>query len=218
MKIVISCSNSKNGENLIYNRNEITFVSTPNMDNSFHFRPDDKIPNEQNTWREYVESQDNNKLLQSYKLYKPPIYKSLYKKFKSDLFILSAGWGLINSEFRIPKYNITFSKRGDKQTLRKKDNVFNDFNHLLNINSNEKIVFFGGSDYIKLFFELTQFLPNEKIIFYKKKDIYKGNPFLAIDDSYKLIKFETKASTNWHYGCAKEFLNEQIIIDGVTGS
>jgi len=209
MIIVISCSGSKNGRNLVYNGREITFISDPDKDKKNQFRPDDKIPNEQRTWREYIQNQENEKLLRSYELYKPSIYKSLYEKYKSDLFILSAGWGLISANFRIPKYDITFSKQAPKDSQRRKDDLYNDFNQLKDINPNEKIIFLGGSDYLKLFYNLTHNLPNEKVIFYKKKNIYADAPFLKNDKSYKLIKYITSASTNWHYGCAKDLLNNE---------
>ena len=99
MIIVISCSGSKNGENLIYKNNEIIFVSSPNGEDKNHFNPENQIPNENRTWREYVNSQENNDILEAYKLYKNKIYSKLYEKYKSNLFILSAGWGIINSEF-----------------------------------------------------------------------------------------------------------------------
>tara|TARA_R110002049_G_scaffold288687_2_gene471309 strand:- start:545 stop:1183 length:639 start_codon:yes stop_codon:yes gene_type:complete len=212
MIIVISCSGSKNGENLIYKNNEITFVSSPNEESKNHFNPDNQIPNENRTWREYVNSQENNNILESYKLYKNKIYSELYEKYKSNLFILSAGWGIINSEFKVPKYDITFSKRAEKNSKRKKTDFYKDFNHIEKINHNEKIVFFGGADYLKLFYNLTKDLSNEKIIFYNKKNIYSGLPFLKNESSFKLIKYETKTRTNWHYGCAKDFLENKLVI------
>jgi hypothetical protein len=209
MIIVISCSLKKNGGNLIYKKNEITFVSSINNENKNHFRPDSKIPEEQRTWREYVENQENDNLLQSYKLYKPQIYKSLYKKFKSDLFILSAGWGIINSEFKIPKYDITFSKKADKDSQRKESDFYNDFNQLQKVDRSEKIIFLGGADYLELFYNLTKDLPNEKIIFYK--NVNKSS-FLNDKNSFKLIKYETDIRTNWHYDCAKKLINNAIIL------
>lgn len=210
MKIVISCSGSKNGENLVYNNNKIIFVSSPNEESKNHFNPDNQIPNENRTWREYINSQENSDLLESYKLYKPSIYNLLYDKYSTDLYILSAGWGIISSEFKIPKYDITFSKKAEKNSKRKKTDIFKDFNHLENVSANEKIVFLGGADYLKLFYDLTKDLPNEKIIFFKKKNIYSDFPFLKNENLFKLIKYETKAKTNWHYGCAKELLNNTI--------
>jgi hypothetical protein len=212
MIIVISCSGSKNGENLVYKNNEITFVSSPKEESINHFRPDSEIPNEKRTWREYVNSQENSDLLESHKLYKPKIYNLLYQKYESNLFILSAGWGIISSEFKVPKYDITFSKKAKKNSQRKKTDFYKDFNHLEKVNPNQKIIFLGGADYLKLFYNLTKDLPNEKIIFYKKKNIYSDLPFLKNESSFKLIKYETKASTNWHYGCAKDLLENKIII------
>ena len=220
MKIVISCSGSKNGENLIYKNNEIIFVSSPDKDSKNHFRPDDKIPNEDRTWRDYViSSQDSDNLLEAYKLYKHKIYNLLYEKYGSDLYILSAGWGIINSEFKIPKYNITFSKKVEKISRREwDDNFFKDFNHLKgkNINSNEKIIFLGGANYLKLFYNLTKDLPNQKIIFHR---IFKPPQFFKDEDKFKFIKCEIKAKTNWHYVCAEKLLtNTMEFYDGIIKS
>lgn len=214
MKIVISCSGKKNGTNLKYMDNEISFISNPSpllgSGISHYFRPDDIIPDEKRTWRDYIITQTDRGLLKAYELYKNPIYKALHDKFKTDLYILSAGWGLVNSEFYIPKYDITFSTRGDILSRRTAEDIFNDFNHLKGIDESEKIIFFGGSDYINFFYELTKSLPNRKIIFYKKKDIPQKYPFLKQDLLVKLLKFESRANTNWHYGCAKKFLNNEL--------
>lgn len=210
MKIVISCSNSKNGENLIYKNKEISFVSSPIEENKNQFNPDDKIPNENRTWRDYVNSQENNKLLESYKLYRPNIYNSLYEKYGSNLYILSAGWGIINSEFKIPKYDITFSKRANNTSQRKTNDNYQDFNHLKNIDSSEKILFLGGIDYLKMFYNLTKDLPNEKVIFYKNENIHHKFPFLRDESLFNLFKYETNTRTNWHYECANHLMNNNL--------
>ena len=211
MKIIISCSALKNGNNLIYNNNEIEFVSKPAKE--YQFRPDDIIPGENITWRKHIiQSQENSSLLKSYELYKPLIYKSLYDRYGSDLYILSAGWGIVSSEFKIPKYNITFSKNAEIISQRTQNDNFNDLNHLKGINENEKIIFIGGSEYLKLFHKLTNDLQNQKIIFYKKKNINSYAPFITNDPSYILEKYDTNTRTNWHYECAKNILNKKIIL------
>mgnify|MGYP006434823777 CR=1 FL=1 len=210
MKIVISCSNSKNGENLIYNNKEISFVSSPIEENKNQFNPDDKIPNESRTWRDYVNSQENSNLLESYRLYRPQIYNQLHDEYGSNLYILSAGWGIINSEFKIPKYNITFSNTADNVSRRRATDNYQDFNHLKNIDSNEKILFLGGIDYLWMFYNLTKDLPNEKVIFYKNENIHRNFPFLRDEGLFNLFKYETKTRTNWHYECAIHLMNNNL--------
>lgn len=210
MKIVISCSNSKNGNKLLYKNNEISFVSSPSKESKNYFNPDDKIPNENRTWREYINYQDNYELLKSFELYKPSIYNSLYEKYGNDLYILSAGWGIVNSEFKIPKYDITFSKNAEKRLQRNTNDNYNDFNHLEKIDPSEKIFFLGGLDYLKMFYNLTKDLPNKKIIFYKNAKIYNEFPFLNNDKLISLFQYQTNMRTNWHYKCAKDLMNNNI--------
>ena len=67
----------------------------------------------------------------------------------------------------------------------------------------DTVMFFGGKDYVSLFYELTKSMRNKKIIFYNSKQI----PHL---DGYIFKRFETSTKTNWHYECVSAFLQDAI--------
>jgi hypothetical protein len=141
----------------------------------------------------------------AYQLYKRNEYQRLYEKFGNSFYILSAGWGLVSSEFKLPNYDITFSSNANINidAKRSKNNnnlpIYNDFNQL-NINDNEDIIFIGSPDYIQLFIILTQNLPNRKIIYWKSKSLRRIYP----NDTFEYRYFQTNTNTNWHYELACE--------------
>ena len=106
-KVVMICSSRKYASTLD-DYPQIKFKATGNFIDEFH--PDEKIPNSAISWRVYLEKHQKDKnLLMAYELYSRNEYQSLYEKFGNSFYILSAGWGLVNSEFKLPNYDITFS-------------------------------------------------------------------------------------------------------------
>lgn len=217
MKIVISCCDSKNGNLFTYNEETINFVShvSPALpNNQLYFHPDDLIPNENITWRDLIAKQEgDNNLLPAYNLYRPNIYAALFENFGNDLFIFSAGWGIIRADFELPKYNVTFSKNKNVPVYarRNNDDAFHDFNHLAGILENESIVLIAGYDYVLPFCQLTANLPNEKIIIYKNQTLINNNPYFN-DNSFQFIYYQTNRRTNWHYEFAQRLINNEIEI------
>lgn len=217
MKIVISCCDRKNGEPFIHNGEIINFVShvdqvVPNDGMNFH--PDDLIPNENVTWRELVNQQGlNNNLQPAYELYRQPIYNSLHQYYGNELFIFSAGWGIIRADFRLPKYNITFSNNNNIPLYARRNlgDVFDDFTHLEGIEANERIVLIAGSNYVIPFCQLTENLPNEKIIIYKNQNLLNNNPYLN-NNNFNFQHYQTNRRTNWHYEFAQRLINNEIEI------
>ena len=215
MKIIISCCNKKNGESFLHNGTAINFVSRVDgldSENELYVHPDDLIPNEENTWRDLVSQQEiRNDLLPAYQLYKHLIYDSLFQHYGDDLFIYSAGWGIVRADFKLPKYNITFSNERNIPTyaIRNHNDVFNDFNQLEAIDENETIVFIGGKDYVLPFCQLTNHLPNNKIIIYKNINVVNNNPYLN-NNNYHFVRCQTNRRTNWHYECANKLINNEI--------
>ena len=211
MKIVISCCKRKNSQPMSYQGKTIHFISNPDEkekgESDLFVRPDDKVPVANFTWRTMViDAQDkaNNSLLPAYKLYKPHIYQRLYERFSDNLFIFSAGWGIVEASFKLPNYDISFSKSSDNCTRRLQEQVFEDFNALYGIHPDEDILFIGGRDYLDPFFiDMTKHLPNRKKIVYvgKKPDLR-----LNETDNYELIYYPTNIRTNWHYDYAKKEL------------
>lgn len=226
MKVVISCAGYK-ADCAGYMKTEdgrcVNFVGNPakaalQKPEFCNARPDDKTRDGE-TWREklvtynkaYKDEKNPLELLQAYKLYKHKIYAQLVKVFgKDNVYILSAGWGLIRASFLTPNYDITFSGPADAYNLRGKCDQYCDFNHLqedsylMNI-SDDTVVFFGTdgrkngrkNGYLPLFCELTQAYPGHRIAYYyhsKDKPKYKNAEFLP---------YETSRRTNWHYECAE---------------
>lgn len=217
MKIIISCCDRKNGEPFRHNGEEINFVSHVNevlINNEFYFHPDDLVPNENITWRELIAQQElNNNLTTAHELYSPPIYNSLFQNYGNDLYIFSAGWGIVRADFRLPKYNITFSNNNNIPIYarRNHNDIFNDFNQLQGINENERIIFIAGSDYVLPFCELSAPLPNEKIIIYKSGLVLNNNPYLN-NNNFQFIHYQTTTRTNWHYEFARRLINNEFEI------
>jgi hypothetical protein len=215
MKIIISCSNRKNGESFLHNGTAINFVSRVEglgAENELYVHPDDLIPNEESTWRDLVSQQEIlNDLLPAYQLYNQSIYNSLFRHYSDDLYIFSAGWGIIRADFRIPKYNVTFSNGNDvpNYAIRNHNDVFNDFNHLEGIDENEVIVFIGGEDYVLPFCQLTYHLPNYKRIIYKNINVLNNNPYLN-NNNFEFVHYQTNRRTNWHYEYANKLINNEL--------
>ena len=216
MKIIISCCDRKNGEPFIHNGEMINFVSNVDQvvsDDGIYVHPDDLVPNEDFTWRDLVSLQGlNNNLQPAHELYSPPIYNSLFQHYGNDLFIFSAGWGIIKADFRLPKYNITFSNNNvPNYAIRNNGGIFHDFNHLDGIAENEQILLIAGMDYVIPFCQLTENLPNEKIIIYKNQNLLNNIQYLN-NGNFQFQHYQTNRCTNWHYEFAQRIINNEIEI------
>jgi hypothetical protein len=215
MKIIISCSKSKNGDSFLHNGTAINFVSRVDglgAENELYVHPDDLIPNEKNTWRDLVSQQEiRNELLPAYQLYKHSIYSSLFRHYSDDLFIFSAGWGIVKADFRLPKYNVTFSngKNVPIYSKRNKNDLFNDFNHLEGIDENETIVLIASKDYVLPFCQQTNHLPNQKVIIYKNMGVLNHNPYANINN-FRFKHYLTNERRKWHYEYANKLINNEI--------
>ena len=94
-------------------------------------------------------------LLPAWQLYQNPAYGLLYRKYGADgLYILSAGWGLIPTDFLTPTYDITFKSGAEQYQRRYMRDIYDDF-RMLPDDTAQPVIFFGGKDYVGLFCELT---------------------------------------------------------------
>ena len=212
MKVVISCAKSK-ACNAGYMKTEderrcVKFVGDPDLAKAVspmpgfcYARPDDEAKDGK-TWREelvaYNKScKDENPfgLLRAYKLYKNPVYRELVDTFcLKNVYILSAGWGLIRASFLTPNYDITFGGSGYKR--RRKRDQYCDFNHLESA-MDEDLLFFGGHGYLPLFCKLTRHYQGRRIVYYNSQE----NPNC---DNVELVHYETKDKYRWVYKCAEK--------------
>ena len=143
----------------------------------------------------------------AYKLYANSAYQDLVKKFGLDqVFILSAGWGMISANFLTPDYDITFSKAKNVEAYcrRNKSDKYADICQLPD--DGEPIVFLGGKDYQPLFRQLTKDLKGVKKVLFNALD--KPSP----EYGFCFERYVTQQKTNWHYACAQDIILGKISI------
>ena len=209
--VVIQCAASKQAEAGYLQSGDggkVMFVAQPDLapanGDHVYARPDGHADTG-NTWRQELlrynrEQAAHNPLglLPAWQLYKPRAYQQLHDICGPDnLYILSAGWGLIPADFLTPYYDITFSGNAEKYKRRGRRDAYDDF-RMLPGNTTNPVVFFGGKDYVNLFCELTSHVQGPRYVFYNSV-----NPPDA--PGSRLHRFDTSARTNWHYTAARAF-------------
>lgn len=134
-------------------------------------------------------------LLPAWRLYQEPTYEYLVDRLGAgNVFILSAGWGLVSAAFLTPNYDITFTKKVENYKRRRSRDRYADFS-MLPTDTSTPILFLGGKDYVPLFCKLTEGTMAERRVYHFGKPPYAPN--------CRVVRFETKRRTNWHYECAR---------------
>ena len=224
MKVIIQCAASKRNDtkNFYWQGKVVNFVANPKKapDSSIGIfvLPDDVMEEGNGTWRSLVtklnqSGEEVDGLVPAIELYKPRIFGQLVNAFgMTDLFVLSAGWGLVRADFRIPSYNITLSKTGSYLTRRYESDPYQDFNQLkdVNIGSDEEIIFLGGKSYLPLLHRLLSDINCRKKAFYRVAPLKKSNKLPVDLEKYstelEFIPFRTSRCTNWHYESAERLI------------
>lgn len=219
MDIVIQCAATKDphaGTLRTQDGRIVHFVATPELSSgasgTLYARPDDISDLRALTWRDrlkkYVdEESDANplNLREAYRLYRHPAYASLVRTFGiCQVFILSAGWGLVRADYLLPAYDVTFNRRAKEKNpaaFLASTNGYKYFQQLAE-GTESPIVFLGGRDYLPLFDSLTRPLQRERIVFTRSAD---GNSAAKEQPRYLFEErpFAVAARTNWHYQCAQ---------------
>lgn len=213
MIVVMQCASRKQG-NAGYMRAQdgrrVCFVADPAgapASDCLFARPDD-TSDQGPSWRELltnyndVEPSNPLGLMPAWSLYREDSYQRLATHVGIDkLYILSAGWGLIAGSFLTPYYDITFTTQADSYKRRRKSDRYRDFCMLPAVT--EPILFFGSSEYVRLFASLTAELEAPKALFSRSQ----AAPELP---GIEVIKFETRRRTNWQYDCVNAFLDGSL--------
>lgn len=216
MKAVIQCSATKDraAGSFSVDGRPVKFVAHPERHREAGphvlFRPDDLIPSRSTTWRDHLIAynrlaENPDRLLAAAHLYGPPVYRRLLHHVgKEDLFILSAGWGLIRSDFLVPDYDITFASQSEPWKRRTSRDRFADFVQLTqaDVVDGESVYFFGGKDYLPLYHYLTHALVARKVIYFASETI-------RTHEAFEYIPYGS-SGTNWHYRCAVDFIEGRI--------
>lgn len=216
MIVVIVCADKKDPRApymLTKKGRRVMFVADPKnaqpRETSIIYRHPDDDARAGQSWREKLlkynrkcqsdPSGNTFELLAAWQLYAHPIYSKLVCKFGNEnVFILSAGWGLISSDFFTPNYNITFSQNAAKKkpwALEQKHD-YSKYPVMLPEGTSKPVVFLGGKEYIPFFCSLTKNIKSERIVFYNSA---KEPPAPGCT----LSLFETTTLTNWYYECGK---------------
>ena len=213
--IVIQCAKSKKNHagHLVNNDGrKVLFVARPEeahaREGHIFARPDDDDGTGV-SWRnrllEHNENSNNNPLglLTAVELYRNATYERLARHYgHENLYILSAGWGLIAADFLTPAYDITFSNSAESCQRRRQRDIYCDF-HMLPDDTSERVIFLGGKSYVELFCSLTGNVKGKRYVFH----VSQGEP-QAPKCFFK--RFETTTRTNWHYECARALIEDRI--------
>ena len=229
MKIVIACAGGKRaGAGLMRTTKgkPVKFIAQPKLapKNAHHnYAMPDDISDDGTSWRTrlcaYNATHEKNgdnpcNLLFAGKLYKPrapycEIYSDLVNKYGvKNVYIMSAGWGLVSADFLLPNYDITYSSSAKEKHPHKyrgkndwKDKDF----CMLPKESTDLVVFFCGKDYLKPFCELTKGCAGERIGFYKSKTTQKMQ-------SIKLINYPSNQNYTWTYEAAQKLIDGKLVL------
>jgi len=210
MKIVIQCAATKQpqaGRMRMRDGRDVMFIADPTAapaePDVVYARPDD-ASDQGPSWRELLV--DYNKdpgdnplgLLPSYRLYMNSVYSALADRVGvANLYILSAGWGMLPATFLTPDYDITFSRDADPWKRRGKRHRYADFP--MPNDSDETLLFFGSNSYLPLYAELTANWNGPRLA------LYNASQMPAVE-GVQLIRFETSTRTNWQYEPVRAFL------------
>lgn len=219
MRVVIQCAGSKRstaGTFKTADGRRVVFVAQPALapkDDHIHYaHPDDLSDREGKTWREQVADQNrlpgeaSSPLCPAGSLYTPSAYKTLQERFGAEhLFILSAGWGLVRSDFLLPAYDITFSGSAEPYKRRQATQRFSDFNQLLDEGESDT-VFLGGKDYLPLFLKLASAASGRRLVFFNSA-LPPAAPGCTVQE------FRSVRRTNWHYGCAEALASGKLTLN-----
>lgn len=235
MIVVIQCAKSKkNACFSLKNGRKVKFIANVNelhqsdKDEYAYFHPDAPLsvdydaenfqaPKDVYSWRDYLEAYNKHWQLYSRNpfglysaidLYSRKEYRKLVNRPKiKQVYILSAGWGMMRENYLLPNYDITFSSASKPYQKRHQDSKpFKDFTHITDDYRNDQfdkhspIIFIGVKSYLPLFDKLTKCLPNKKIMSdlilnENKRELYSNNY------EFTKMSWKTHTYTNWQYSC-----------------
>ncbi len=192
----------------------VVFVAEPGVAPSdpgtAYRRPDDRADGIQ-TFRDalvaYNGTPEDNPLglLPAWRLYEDDAYRTLAEGVEPEnLFILSAGWGLIESDFLTPTYDITFSNGVATYKRRRPRDSYNDLRRLPS-EGTSRVVFAGGADYIPLFLELTEGIATERIVYHHANRVP-----LASDAQF--VPVESDDTNDWHLQWARDYAAGKVAL------
>ena len=213
LTVVIACAGTKSacaGHLALADGRRVKFVADPRTaptgaSMSYRHPDDEACPGL--TWRQKLVEHNLTPagnpfgLLPAWRLYEPPrhprVYSDLVEAYgPENVFILSAGWGLVAAGFLLPSYDITFASAAESYKRRRKSDRFEDF-AMLPTDAARPIVFLGGQSYVPLFCSLTRSVAARRVVYH-----YSALPPSAAGCERRRFEADDAASRTWHYQCA----------------
>ena len=225
--IVIQCAKGKRSDaghmtvDMTKDGGEVLFVADPasalQCDSVIYEHPDATAPSGR-SWRDELRDYNDQwrrracdnplRLRPAWELYKKPAYRLLKGYFGiENLYILSAGWGLVAADFLLPNYNITFSSSPEVHKANQRiwcaNSDYRDFK-MIPKEESRHVVFLGEEDYVQPFCHLTNGVAWRTVIF----DSNRQPP------DARGCKFKLKSWPNerWHYECARQIVSGEFSV------
>lgn len=227
MKVVIQCAGRKEKAAKTFALKGVaqTFVANPSGENQV--RPWDEIPTLAcKTWIDCVQAfrcqigwdifehagisiSGSGLLTECGRLYLPDAYSALVNRLgKENVYILSAGWGLVRADAGIPKYDVTFSAGQDvlpyarvtPQSRSKSPSISDD------MPGNDEIHFFITPKYMEYWSQSFSGKDSDRqrYVFHWKKGA-KNLP-AGIHEGNVIWHELGDMRMNWHYAAVYRFL------------
>ena len=221
LTVVIACAGTKStaaGHLALRNGRPVKFVADPQAApkgaSTSYSRPDD-VAYSGLTWRQVLveynrdPAENPRGLLPAWRLYEPRSYPRVYADLVEaygleNVFILSAGWGLVAAAFLLPNYDITYAAGAESYKKRRPRDRYEDF-AMLPTATARPVVLLGGLDYVPLFCSLTRNVASRRVVFH-----YSTNPPSASNCERRRFRAEDAAPRTWHYQCAYALIRGDV--------
>lgn len=218
LTVVIACAGTKaasRGHLTLGNGQRVKFVADPSeapRRASITYKHPDDVTHSGLSWRDVLVKYNGAParnplgLLPAWRLYEPPAFPRVYSDLieaygLENVFILSAGWGLVAAGFLLPDYDITFAPSAASYKRRRRRDHYEDF-AMLPADAEGPVVFLGGESYVRSFCELTEDVAARRIVFH-----YSQTPSAT---NCELRRFEGASPRTWHYQCAYALISRDI--------
>jgi hypothetical protein len=230
--VVIQCAGPKfPGATLALNNAALNFVGKPWLVPPNGRAPWDILPESgKRTWidsvRDYnsgngalsagdvaarVSVMGQNGLTETGELYRRPIYRQLIHAYGiKNVFILSAGWGLIRADDKIPIYNVTFSNNAGVAHISPADRSRH--GTIRNtINGNNEIHLFITPQYLRYWVSLFPQSGNRRIILHWRKGQKDPHNWTG-----NITRHDCPNQRTWPYDAAAQFCSVETVPAAIT--
>lgn len=214
MIAIIQCSGSKycTGHFTTASNNPVSFCNT----NPFHpqrtcYYPWDISDMPPHTWIDRVHTYNgaggnSHAFLPAISLYKPKIYRDLEAWIKKssanrEVYILSAGWGLVRSSFLLPCYDLTFAKGSAR--IKGEGHFPRLLCHIKN-NPQDVHVFITPNYYALFGYFAKKACISDCTLYFRPSKSNESPKISEFKGEY--CSFSTSRRTNWHESAARQHL------------